>query len=489
MRRTEIIMNSLPHRLAPLALALALSGCAIGPDFLRPLSLLPERFTEEPVKAAPAVNPEVEQAWWKHFKDPVLDGLVDQALVKNADVRSAIARVEQAEALARESGASFFPEIDGQAAGSRSRVSTMTATPMPVGTPTTRNARSAGLSTSYELDVWGKVRRTTEGARATALASHYSQDAIRLSVAGLVTSSYLSLRSYDAQLIVANESLATREASLELVKTRVEGGLVSPLDLHQAEGALAQSQAQVADLRRLRAVTLHQLALLTGTPDLQVAPGDLRQLPTPPVPPAGLPSTLIQGRPDVRQAEETLVAANASIGVAKAGYFPKFTLTGSVGSESKTLSDLFSAGASTWSLGLGLLMPVIDFGRTSARVDQAKALEQQSLASYQNTLQTAFKEVNDALVGLRENAAAEAAQAARVEAAKKSLELAQMRYQAGYSGYLDVLDAQRTSNDALSSFVTTRQSRLTSAVDLFKALGGGWKDGFVAPPEEGKKGG
>ena len=488
MRR---IMISLPYRLAPAALAVLLSGCAIGPDFLRPLSLLPDRFTEtkETVKAEPAVNPEVEQAWWKHFKDPVLDELMDKALAQNADIRTAIARVDQADALAREAGASFFPEIDGQASGTRNRVSTMTATPMPAGTPTTRNGRAASLTTSYEVDVWGKVRRTNEAAKATALASYYSRDAIRLSVAGLVTSNYLALRSYDAQLIVANESLATREASLELVKTRVEAGLVSPLDQHQAEGALAQTQAQVADLRRLRAVTLHQLALLTGAPDLQIAPGDLRQLPMPPVPPAGLPSTLVQGRPDVRQAEETLVAANANIGVAKAGYFPKFTLTGSLGSESKTMSDLFSAGASTWSLGLGLLMPVLDFGRTSARVDQAKALEQQSLVGYQNTLQTAFKEVNDALVSLRENAAAEEAQAARVEAAKKALELAQMRYEAGYSGYLDVLDAQRTSNDAMSSFVTTRQSRLTAAVDLFKALGGGWKDGFVAAPEAVKKGG
>lgn len=461
-----------------LAVALALSGCAIGPDFLRPAPSLPESYGEA---AAPvAAHPDIQPTWWKHFQDPLLDRLVDEALARNADVRSAVARVEEAEALAREAGAAFLPEIDLDASGSRSRVSAKTATPLPAGTPLLRNARSAALTTAYELDVWGRVRRANEAVRAQALASHYSQDAIRLTVAGLVAGNYLALRAYDAQLAVTRESLASREDSLKLVRTRVEAGLVSPLDQYQAESELAAVRARAADLRRLRALTLHQLALLTATPNLAIETGDLLQLPLPPVPPAGLPSTLVEARPDVRQAEENLVAANAGIGVARAGYFPRFTLTGSLGSQSKTLSDLFSAGAGTWALGLGLLMPVIDFGRTSARVDQATAREQQSLVAYQNTLQTAFKEVNDALANLRENALGEEAQAARVEASGKALELARLRYDAGYSGYLEVLDAQRTHNDAQLSLVGTRQARLAASVDLFKALGGGWKDAYPA---------
>lgn len=467
-KKASISRRSAARRGLPLVVALAMSGCAVGPDFVRPSSTLPDGYLEQ-TAGAEDINPLIEQAWWSHFRDPMLDELMDKALNQNADVRAAVARVEQAEAAAREAGAEYLPQINAQAVGSRTRI----------GGRTVNNANATAF-TAYELDVWGRVRRSNESARALALASHYSRDAIRLSVAGLVSTNYLALRAYDAQLMLSAESEASREATLKLVRTRVDAGLVSPLDLYQAQGALSAIQAQSAALRLQRALTLHQLALLTGAPDLQITPGDLRQLPMPPVPPAGLPSALVQGRPDVREAEETVVAANATIGVAKAGYFPRFSLTGSIGRESDTLSNLFSGGASAWSLGLGALMPILDFGRTSARVDQAAGLKKESIVAYQNTLQTAFKEVNDALVGLRENAAGEAAQTARVDAAEKALRLAQLRYESGYSGYLEVLDAQRTSNESLLAFVSTRQSRLAAAVDLFKALGGGWRDDFVA---------
>ncbi len=456
------------RRLLPLAIALAVSGCAVGPNFVRPSSTLPGDYAAQ-TPSAGEIDPLIELEWWKHFKDPVLDELMDKALNQNADVRAAVARVEQAEAAAREAGAAFLPQIDVQAVGNRTRIGERTV-----------NTASANAFTAYELDVWGRVRRSSESARALALASHYGRDAIRLSVAGLVANNYLALRAYDAQLMLSAESEASREATLKLVRTRVDAGLVSPLDLYQAQGSLSAIQAQTAALRLQRAVTLHQLALLTGTPDLGIVPGDLRKLPMPPVPPAGLPASLVQGRPDVREAEATVVAANATIGAAKAGYFPRFSLTGAIGRESDTLASLFSGGASAWSLGLGALMPIFDFGRTSARVDRAEALNKESIVAYQNTLQTAFREVNDAIVGLRENAAGEDAQTTRVEAAQNALRLAQLRYESGYSSYLEVLDAQRTSNDSLLAFVSTRQARLAAAVDLFKALGGGWKDGFSA---------
>jgi len=318
---------------------LGLSGCAIGPDFVRPASTLPEQYAvssgsdaaAEAASDAASEAAAIQPDWWKQFKDPVLDDLLDKALVQNADLRIAIARVEQAEAAAREAGGALLPQIDAQASGSRARYSAMNAIPLSGSTPVQRDARSAALTTSYELDVWGRVRRGYESVRASALASQYSRDAIRLSVAGLVTNSYLALRALDAQLAVADESLATRKTTLDLIRTRVDAGLVSPLDQHQAEGNLAAIAAQTASLRLQRAQTEHQLALLVGVPDLRIAAGDLRQLPVPPVPPAGLPSSLVQARPDVRQAEENLVSANAGIGVAKAGYFPKFTLTGSLG--------------------------------------------------------------------------------------------------------------------------------------------------------------
>lgn len=463
-------------RLTPLALSLALSACAIGPDYLRPASLLPAVFSEaQPAdNVAVASNPSINPHWWRLFNDATLNDLVDQALNGNASLRQAIARVEQADAVAREAGASFFPQIDGSAAISNTKASTKTATYVAT-QPRIRQARSAGLSTAFELDVWGRVRRANEAARATLLASQFSRDAIRLSVAGLVTDTYLALRAYDAQWAISDETVKTREASLKLVKARVEAGLASPLEGFQAEGALAAAQAQLAEQRRLRQLTEHQLALLTGNPTLKVAAGDLRQLPLLPEPPAGLPADLIEGRPDVRQAEEELIAANAGIGIAKAGYFPKFTLTGSLGSESKTLSDLFSAGSNTWSLGLGALMPILDFGRTSARVDQAKALNQQSLIAWQNSLQTAYQEVRDALVSLRELGIEENAQNTRVDNAEKALRIARLRYEAGQIGYLDVLDAQRSLNEAQLAAIGVRQARLSTSVALFKALGGGWK--------------
>lgn len=465
-------------RITPIALALALSGCAIGPDYLRPAALLPGLFTEaRPAEAvAIAPNPAIDPRWWTLFNDATLNELIDQALANNADLRLAIARVEQADAVAREAGASFFPQIDGGAAASNSKASTKTST-FTSAQPRLRHTRSAALSTSFELDVWGRIRRANEAAQASMLATRYGRDAVRLSVAGLIASNYLTLRAYDAQLAVTAETLKSRQESQKLVQTRIDAGLISPLDGYQAEAALAAAEAQLADQRRQRALTEHQLALLTGNPELKVAVGDLRQLPLPPQPPAGLPADLIEARPDILQAEQELVAANAGIGIAKAGYFPKFTLTGSVGSESKVLSDLFTAGSGTWSLGLSALMPILDFGRTTARVDQAKAVNQQSLIAWQDTLQTAYKEVRDALVSLHQLGEAEAAQSRRVTAAEQSLQLARTRYEAGYSGYLEVLDAQRTTNEASLARITTRQTRLLAAIDLFKALGGGWHPG------------
>jgi len=465
-------------RLTPLALAVLLSGCAVGPDYLRPANWLPAAFKEAPTAVAETKtdNPAIVQQWWTLFNDTTLNELVDLALRQNADLRSAVARVEQADAAAREAGASLFPNVDAQAAGSNTHLSEKTAT-WSVNSPEVLRARSAGLSLSYELDVWGRVRRSNEAARASLLASQYGRDSIRLSVAGLVAANYLNLRTLDAQLAITAESLSSREESAKLVKTRVDAGLVSPLDQYQADGALAALQAQQAELRRSRALLAHQLALLTGKPDLEIAAGPLSAIPLPPQPPAGLPADLIEARPDVRQAEQQLIAANANIGVAKAAYYPKFSLTGVLGSESKTLSDLFSSGAGTWSAGLSLLMPIFDFGKTGARVDQAKALNQQSLIAWQKTLETAYKEVRDALVSLNELGTAESAQENRADNARKALDLARLRYDAGYSGYLEVLDAQRSANEAQLAAVATRQARLNAAVELFKALGGGWRAG------------
>ena len=464
-------------------IVLGLSGCAVGPDYKRPEAGLPETFNlavvAEPAQSAPA--PEVqEKEWWLLFQDPVLNDLVARALVYNYDLQTAVARVEEAEGVVREAGATFFPEIDLNTGASRSQVSTRNASPLPASVPRLQDSRTAALATSFEIDLWGKLRRANQAARADLLSSRYARDTVGLTVAGLVSSNYLSLRAADANLNLTRSTLENRQKALDIVKSRLEGGNASPLDLYQAEGILAAAEAQLADLRRQRALAENQLALLTGQPGLSVVPGDLRQLPLPPVPPAGLPSSLLEARPDIRQAEESLVSANARIGVAKAALFPSVSLTGSLGISSAALANLFTAGAGTWSLGLASTMPIFDAGRNFARIDQASARQKQAAVNYQKAVQTAFKEVNDALVNLRENGEGEQAQERRVQATTKTLELAQLRYQAGYSAFLEVLDAQRSANDALLAYVGTRQARLNSAVDLFKALGGGWKDSYKA---------
>ena len=464
------MMSRTTYRLTMIAAALTLAGCAIGPDYVRPATPLPANYAEATGSEQTTVN----ARWWTLFGDATLDQLVDKALQNNADLRLAIARVEQADAVAREAGASFFPEITGNAGGSNTQASTKTAI-YNSALPRIRNSRSASLSTSYELDLWGRVRRANEAAKASQLATAYARDSVRLSVAGLVTATYLGLRAADAQLQTTAATLKSREESLKLVNTRIEAGLSAPVDGLQAATALSAAQAQQAELTRLRALAEHQLALLTGDPSLKVAAGDLRNLPLPPQPPAGLPADLVAARPDIRQAEQELVAANAGIGIAKAGYFPRLSLTASLGSESKALSDLFSAGSGTWALGLGALMPILDFGRTSARVDQAKAVNQQSLIAWQNALEVAYKEVRDALVSLREDATADTAQQSRVDNAARVLAIVEKRYAAGHAGYLEVLDAQRSHNDAAIAAISARQARLIASVDLFKALGGGWQ--------------
>lgn len=465
-------MKSLPiFRLAPLAAVLALAGCTVGPDYVRPATPLPEKFVEAADTTSAAVS--INREWWKLFNDATLNDLVAEALKANADVQQAAARVEEAEAFLREAGSALYPEIDLAGSGTRSRSSANTVPALPAD-KLRHNDFKATLGTSFEIDFWGKLRRGSEAARDLALASHYGRDTVELSLVGLLTQSYLSLRALDAQLAVSRDTLVTRDKSLTISKDRFTAGLASQLDVQQAESARAAIVAQIADLVQQRAVAQHQLALLIGNPGLTLPPGDFSQLPLPPTPPAGLPSALLDARPDVRQAEAQLAAANAKIGVAKAALFPTISLTASLGSESTELANLFKSGSNLWSGGLGLALPIFDAGRQASRVDQATAQQKQALAGYGKAVQTAFKEVDDALVSLRQAGEKEQAVDAQARAAAKVLSLADARYQAGYSAYLELLDAQRSANDANLTLIRTRQTRLSAAVDLFKALGGGW---------------
>jgi multidrug efflux system outer membrane protein len=337
-----------------------------------------------------------------------------------------------------------------------------------------RNNVRLAASTSFELDFWGRLRRAVEAVRAQALGTRYARDVVALTLAGATAQAYFSLRSLDAQLAVTRETLANREESLAYVRARARGGVASDLELSQAQGVRADAAAQIKELQRQRALAEHQLGTLTGRLDLVLSAGDIRKLPTPALPPAGLPSTLLERRPDIRQAEQTLISANAQIGVAKAALLPTISMTGYYGGESAAFSTLLSRGANIWSLGYGLTLPIFDSGRYAARTDAARARERQSLAGYQRAIETAFREVADALANVRESAAAEEDYRVRAEAARRTLRLARVRYEAGYSAFLEVLDAQRTANDAELALLRNRQALLSATVDLMKALGGGW---------------
>jgi outer membrane protein, multidrug efflux system len=454
--------------------AMALAGCMVGPDYLRPQTPLPGTFPDEPSANTSAAAPAPVRAdWWTLYDDPTLNSLLATALTDNLDVVFAVARIEEADADLREVDASLFPEIDLGAAGGRSRTSGTIASPAPV---RLSNDFRVALSTSFEIDFWGRLRRQVESARAQALGTHYARDVVALSLAGLTAQTYFSLRSLDAQVAATRETLKTRQDYLEIVRRRVEGGLASDLDLNQALGARSDAAAQLKDLVRQRSLAEHLLGTLTGKLDLKLPPGDLAQLPVPPVPPTGLPSTLLERRPDIRAAEESLVAANAQIGVAKAALLPRISLTGSLGGESDELGSLLSTGGRIWSIGFALAQPIFTAGRLSAEVDATTARQKQALATYQKSIQTAFREVADALTNVEQTGASVVDLQASVDASRNALRLATRRYESGYANYLDVLDALRTLNVSQLALIRNQQALLSATVDLMKALGGGWQD-------------
>ncbi|MGP1676229.1 MAG: efflux transporter outer membrane subunit [Burkholderiales bacterium] len=454
-------------------LALLLAGCAaVGPDYKRPAMNLPGAYADAPADIAAAAA--VPAEWWKLYGDQRLDGLVTAALERNADMRIAVARIEETDANLREAGAAFLPQVDFGATAARSGISNKTANPVPASVPLVRNNVRLALSTAFELDFWGKLRRALEATRALALGSRYAREVVTLSLAGLTTQAYFSLRSLDAQIAVARTTLEIREEAQTFVRNRARGGIASDLDVSQAELARADASILLKELLRQRSLVEHQLGALTGRLDLALPSGDLLTLPMPPPPPPGLPSTLLQRRPDILQAEQQLIAANAQIGIARAAMFPTISLTSYLGSESSGLSTLLGSGAGIWSLGFGLTLPIFDAGRYAARTQAAEARQKQAVGGYQKAVETAFREVADALTTLQQTKASEEDLKLRATAARNALRLARLRYEAGYSAYLEVLDAQRTANDAELAFLRNRQSRLNASVDLMKALGGGW---------------
>jgi outer membrane protein, multidrug efflux system len=462
-----------PRSGAALVALLALAGCMVGPDYQRPAVPLPAAFPGEPAaQPQPDVTaPTVAANWWTLYRDPDLDRLVDAALANNKDLRIAVARIDEAESLVRQANAAIFPEIDLGAGGSRTRSNPALITP---GSNPTANNFHLVFTTSFEIDFWGRLRRQVEAAQAQALGSRYARDVVELTLVSDVTDVYFSLRSLDAQIIATRDTLRTREEAAALVNRRARGGVASDLDVAQAEELRAAASAQLKFLLRQRATAQHLLATLTGQLDLVVAEAGIEAIPLPPQPPAGLPSALLERRPDIRKAEQDLVAANAEIGAARAALLPTIALTGALGTQSAGLGDLLQYGSRIWSIGFGLAQPIFDAGRRQAAVEGQEAFEREILAAYQKSIETAFREVADALSDLAQTTSAAADHDARVTAARTALRLANRRYEGGLSPFFDVLDAQRTVNEAELARIANREAQLDSSVALMKALGGGW---------------
>jgi len=438
----------------------------VGPDYRRPDLALPAAYPE----AGEGTAASVPLQWWKLYDDAKLDELVGSGLGRNADVRLAAARVEEAEAALREARAiRLVPEVDAQAGALRGRAAVS-------GQYATGNTFTLGLATSFEVDVWGRLRRGERSVQDELLASRYGRDTVALTLAATIARTYFAALSLDSQYTASEEILRSAEDSLDLTRKRLEGGVGSNLDVYQAGTLRDVSSAQLKEIARQRAMVQHELGVLTGNLDLVVPAKELHELPVPPLPPPGLPSQLLERRPDVRQAEAQLEAATERIGVARAAQFPTLSLTGSAGLQSAELDSLLHPGSKVWSIGAGLLGPVIDGGRYAARTQQAEAQARQAEAVYQRAVENAFRDVSDALSNIRLGAQEDRELASRLAQARSALRLANLRYESGYSPFLEVLDAQRTLNLAQLEYIRNRQNYLSYTVDLMNALGGGWTE-------------
>ena len=482
-------MKTRPLILLPLIAALA--GCATEATRTRPDTGLPPAYAGAAAASTTSTVP-LAADWWTLWRDPALDALVSRVLAGNLDLRLAAARVDETAAVLGLTRAAQWPGVDLNAGVTRSRASQLNNQPITVPETT---SHSLLLSTRFEIDLWGRLRHADAAAQSQLLASEHARDAVRVALAAATVQAWFGLRALDAQQALLAAQLRSRSDSLALVQRRVDAGLASALEAAQAQAALAALQVQVPELGRQRAVLGNQLAQLAGepgavlplplipaltpalmpalTPALMPAPWPAA-LPPPLTPPAGLPADLLQRRPDVRQAEAALAASQYQVEVARAAMWPTLSLTGSFGGQSADLIDLLKAGARSWSIGPSLLLPLFDGGRNRARTAQARAQAEQSAIAYQKTVQQAFREVADALA----NASAVQAQAEPLArqraAAAEGLRIAQRRHEAGYSGYLEVLDAQRVLFDAELQDLRLAQARLDASVVLVKALGGGW---------------
>ena len=457
-------------RRAVFALLLA-GGCAVTPDYQRPPVDLPQAWKESAPRYAAA------GAWWRIYQEPALEKLVEEALAYNSDVLVAVARVEEATALLGIAESALKPQVDAAASAGRSLASAASGV-LPPGVPREMGNYRVALGVSYEIDLFGRLRAATDAARADLAASMAVRDTVRLSVAARVARSYCALVALDAQVDLTRRVVESRESTLRLERRRRAAGVISEFNLRQFEAETATVRAQLPPLERDREIEEAALAVLVGRSPRALMEGavgrgtGMQGGPMATVVPQGLPSELLLRRPDLVDAEQRLVAANARVAQARAAYFPSITLSGSLGSQSAQLSDLFTGPAGTWNFAAGLAQPLYAGGRLDAQRDASLARERAALATYQGAIRTAFGEVRQALAAQSRARESFDAQGERVDALHETLRLAKLRYANGLASQLEVLDAERGLLAAESARIEALRAQRAAVADLFRALGG-----------------
>ena len=448
------------------ATLLVLGGCMIGPDYVRPPVDAPTAWRINDRSARDLAN----TSWWEQFNDPVLNELIAVALRENKDLLIATARIEEYAGYLGVSRSQLFPQIGVGGDASRQLGSIAGADALK----RTFSTYDLVAGVNWEIDLWGKIRRQNEAARAQLMASEDAQQGVVLSLVAAVAGGYSGLRSLDRQMEIAKATAKSRGESYRIFQDRYAGGIISLLELSQNKSQYEEALAVIPKIEKEIAQQENALSVLVGRDPGPIRRGkDIDQLVIPVVP-AGLPSSLLERRPDLREAEQKLIAANAQIGVAKAAYYPSISLTGAFGVASGNLSDLFSGASKIWQYGGSLSAPVFTAGQLAGQVQVAEAQQKQALLGYQKAIQDAFRGVNDALIDQDRTRAQLAAQRQQIDSLKTYADTARLRYDNGYTSYLEVIDAERSLFNAQLTFTQSQQTLLQAMINLYKAMGGGW---------------
>lgn len=457
-------------KIAILFLPLILNACTLGPKYKRPAVQVPDTF-RGPQSTSPTTQSLGDEKWWTVFQDPQLQALIREALTQNYDVRIAATRVLQAQAALGITRADQYPTIVGGASATNERFAQTRITPAFETSPMQVN-----LALAWELDFWGKFRRATEAARAELLGTEWGQKAVISSLVSNVAASYFQLLELDSEMQISKSALDSRKESLRLVEIRAKGGTTSLLDVRQSEQLVYTAAAAIPDLERRIEQQENLISILLGrNPGPITRTQSLLDIAIPPEVPAGLPSSILDRRPDIQSAEQTLIAANARIGVAKAAYFPQITLTGLGGYQSTALTNLFTGPAGLWSFGGQLTQPIFTAGKIRSGVRLTEAQKEEAVLTYQRSIQQAFREVSDSLVAYRKNREFREQEALLTQAAGDATRLAVDRYRGGVTSYLEVLDSDSRYFDSQLGLSQAQLNERLALVQLYNALGGGWQ--------------